>query len=292
MRHVKNILTTACAAAALLALPSCAGSGDDPGAASREPAPGRHAQPSPAAETNPLPLPVHTYLLAPSRTAGVRSATIILVNACLREQDVPPLEEMTVKADGESDPDPYQVGRRYGPIVEDDVLTHGYHLPPDWTGNTSGPPEVSARQEAAMDGPSGCLAVARRELFGENSLDSPTARKISSQSFKESLEDPKVKAVTAEWSACMTKKGHAYTDPLQALSKADLSSPKPSKEELRVAAADYSCKESTDLIPTWQAVEARIQNKEIKKNLADLKKETAQRDRIMAKADKIVEQGG
>lgn len=142
-----------------------------------------------------------------------------------------------------------------------------------------------------MDGPSGCLAVSRKELFGSHSLDSPIARKISSQSFKESLTDPKVKAVTADWSACMKKKGHSYTAPLQALSKADLRSPKPSAEELRIAAADYSCKESTGLISTWQEVETRIQDKEIAKNLAALEKANAQTAQIMAKADKIVEQG-
>lgn len=291
MRYVKNIFTTVCAAATLLALSSCADSGDIPDHAPREPAPTGHAQPSPEVESNPLPLPVHKYLMAPSKASGIKSATIILINSCLRQRNIPPIKQTTGEASPQSDPDPYEVGRRYGPIVKADVLAHGYHLPPDWVGGASGPPEISAQQEAAMDGPSGCLAVSRRELFGKNSLDSPIARKISSKSFKESLQDPKVKAATADWSACMAEKGYSYTDPLQALSKADLSSPKPSAKELRTAAADYSCKESTDLISTWQGVETRMQDKEIAKNLPALEKANAQRAQVMAKADKIVDQG-
>ncbi len=140
-----------------------------------------------------------------------------------------------------------------------------------------------------MKGPSGCLAVARDELIGDRSLDSPIARQISGKSFVESMKDPKVKAVIADWSSCMAEKGYSYTGPLQALSEADLESPKPSPEELRIAAADYSCKESTKLISTWQKVEIRIQNKEIAKNLQALKKANAQRAQIMAEADKIVD---
>lgn len=143
-----------------------------------------------------------------------------------------------------------------------------------------------------MNGPSGCLAVAQKELIGNRSLDSPVARQISSRSFMESLKDPKVKAVTADWSACMAKKGYSYTSPLQALSKADLRSSKPSPRELRIAAADYSCKVSTNLISMWQKVEIKIQDKEIAKHLPVLEKANAQRAQIMTEANKIIDQGG
>ncbi|WP_409471735.1 hypothetical protein [Streptomyces sp. HC307] len=301
MRYVKNIFTTACAAATLLALSSCAASGDSPdhdpqgsaptGHAQRPPH-GGHAQPSLDVEANPLPLPVQKYLLTPSKISEIRPATTILVNACLRQRNVPPIKQTTSAASHQSYPDPYEVGRRYGPIVKADILTYGYHLPPAWFGGTTAPPKISAQQEAAMNGPSGCLAVARRELIGNRSLDSPVARQISSKSFMESLKDPKVKAVTADWSACMAKKGYSYTGPLQALSKADLRSSKPSARELRIAAADYSCKASTNLISTWQKVEIKIQNKEIAKHLSVLEKANAQRAQIMAEADKIIDQGG
>ncbi|MCX5421177.1 hypothetical protein [Streptomyces sp. NBC_00078] len=292
MRYVKNVLATTCAAVSLLALSSCAGSGDDPAPAPQASGPTGHAQPSPGIEANPLPLPVQKYLLTPSKISGIRSATNILVNACLRQRNVPPIKQTTSEASQQNNPDPYEVGRRYGPIVKSDILTYGYHLPPAWFGSATASPKVSAQQEAAMNGPSGCLAVSRGELIGDRSLDSPVARQISSKSFMESLKDPKVKAVIADWSSCMAKKGYSYTGPLQALSKADLRSSKPGVKELRDAAADYSCKVSTHLISTWQAVETRIQDKEIAKHLSALKKANAQRAQIMAKADKIVRQGG
>lgn len=301
MRYVKNIFTTACAAVTLLALSSCAASGDIPDRAPQGSAPtgkaqrpphGGNAQSSVAVEANPLPLPVQKYLLTPSKMSGIRSATTILVNACLRQRNVPPIDQ-TSAASQQSHPDPYEVGRRYGPIVKADMLTYGYHLPPSWFGGTAAHRKrISAQQEAALSGPSGCAAVARRELMGDRSLDSPVARQISSKSFVESLKDPKVKAVTTDWSACMAKKGHSYTDPLQALSKADLKPPKPSATELRIAAADYACKESTNLISTWQNVEIKIQEKEIAKHLSVLEKANAQRAQIMAEADTIVDERG
>jgi hypothetical protein len=210
----------------------------------------------------------------------------------LRQRNVPPLKQTTSSEGHESYPDPYEVGRRYGPIVESDIATYGYHLPPEWFGYATASPKMSAAQEAAMDGPSGCLAVARDKLIGNRSLDSPIARQISGKSFTESLKDPKVKAVTADWSACMAKKGYSYTGPLQALSKADLSSSKPSPSELRVAAADYSCKIATNLISTWQKVEIKIQEKEIAKHLTALEKANTQRAQIVAEAKKISAQGG
>ncbi|MYV41359.1 hypothetical protein GT030_21450 [Streptomyces sp. SID1328] len=221
----------------------------------------------------------------------MNTATIILANDCLQQRNIPPIKLTTSNESHQSDPDPYEVGRRYGPIVRADILTYGYHLPPEWFGKAVPTPRMSAQQEAAMDGPSGCLAASRRELTGSHTLDSPVARQISSKSFVESLEDPKVKAVTADWSACMTKKGYSYKSPLQALSKADLKMPKASAQELHVAAADYSCKVSTDLISTWQKVEIKIQEKEIAKHLPQLNEADAQRAKIMAKAERIIDQG-
>ncbi|MFD3307561.1 hypothetical protein [Streptomyces sp. NPDC058694] len=295
MRHVRNIVTAACAAATLLGLSSCSASGDGPDRTPRASAPTgttQRAEPSPDVDANPLPLPVQKYLLVPAEISAIKPATIILLNTCLQKRNVPPIKETTGKAGRRSDPDPYQVARRYGPIVKADVLTYGYHLAPTWLGDTTAPPKTSARQEAAMSGPSGCLAESQKELTGDHSMDSPAARQISGKSFAESLKDPKVKAVTADWSECMSKKGYSFTDPLQALSKADLSSAKPSAKELRTAAADYACKESTRLIRTWQEAETRIQDKEIAKQLSALEKANAQKARILAKADKIVARGG
>ncbi|MEV7202142.1 hypothetical protein [Streptomyces griseoluteus] len=231
------------------------------------------------------------YLLTPGKTVGIRTATIVLANDCLQQRNIAPIELATSKESHQTDPDPYEGGRRYGPIVRADILTYGYHLPPEWFGKAAPTPKMSAQQEAAMDGPSGCLAVSQRELLGSHTLDSPVARQISSKSFVESLEDPEVKAVTADWSACMTKKGYSYKSPLQALSKADLKMPRASAQELRIAAADYSCKVSTDLISTWQNVETKIQKDEIAKHLPQLRKADAQRAAIMAKAEKIIDQG-
>ncbi|MFJ9813653.1 hypothetical protein ACIRU3_00030 [Streptomyces sp. NPDC101151] len=303
MRHVRNTLTTACAAAALLALSACAGSADPPGhssggAASTEqtqrPSHGEGAQSSAGKDVNPLPLPVQKYLMAPNKMRGIKTATIILVNECLRQRNIPTIEQPANGADRQSYPDPYKVGRRYGAIVKADMLTYGYHLSPAWLGGTTkaAAPKISDRQEAAMDGPAGCLAVAQGKLMGKITLDSPVARQISGRSFVESMKDPGVKAVTAKWSACMAKRGYSYTDPLQALTKADLGPPKPSAEELRTAAADYACKESTRLTSTWQKVESGIQDREIAKHRAALEKENAQRARIVAKAEQIIDRNG
>ncbi|MEV7289738.1 hypothetical protein AB0O01_35180 [Streptomyces sp. NPDC093252] len=290
------MLTAAIAAVTMLSLSSCAAPDSGPDRASQESAPeGRThtpshsgpAQPAPEAEANPLPLPVQKYLLTPSVMSEINPATLILANSCLQQQNITPVKH-TAPPDGrENRSDPYEVGRRYGPIIESDVNAYGYHLPPGWFGEATSAPKMSASQKAAMNGPTGCLAAARKELIGERSLDSPIARQISSKSFMESLKDPKVKAATADWSACMAKKGHSYTGPLEALSKADLTTPEPSPAELRIASADYSCKVSTDLISIWQKVETGIQEKEIAKNLPALEKANAQRIQVMAEAEEI-----
>lgn len=174
------------------------------------------------------------------------------------------------------------------------MTTYGYHLSPAEFGGgaSAAAPRISDRQQAAMSGPSGCLAAAQRKLMGKEALDSPVAREISSRSFVESMKDSGVKAVVAKWSACMAKKGYSFAGPLQALTAADLKPPKPSAAELRTAAADYACKESTGLVSTWQKAESEIQDREIAKHRPALEKANARLAGIVAKAAGIIDRNG
>jgi hypothetical protein len=247
-------------AAALSALVLSAGCGSSSAAAppSREPTP---VVIDPFGEARTLRLPFDAYKPSASHLELIRQAIEILTSRCARARgyERPPLPPVNVI----DAPD----RRRYGVIEIEVARAVGYRLP-----RTSG--EKALRQ--AADTRKGDLSRAARAAIGE-CLDQSNARVYAKddqpgllvQLEKESFEgtrrnDPKVKAVFADWRTCMTQKGRrGYADPMEAIGDDRWQGPRIDKAEIDTAVADVECKQKVGLVATWHEEEKAFQAKAV-----------------------------
>lgn len=113
----------------------------------------------------------------------------------------------------------------------------------------------------------GCADEAQRRLTEHDppGADTYLAQRLTSDSFFGSQQDARVREVTQRWSACMKAAGHSYAGPLD-----------PPKDrrfqravtplEIATAKADVACKERTNLVGVWFAVESTQQRSLIEAN--------------------------
>jgi hypothetical protein len=114
----------------------------------------------------------------------------------------------------------------------------------------------------------GCLSEASSEINGSGAGLSDPVPQIALQAASWTQSDPRVEAVDALWSHCMSAHGYSYNTPQQA---ADAHWPsKPTPKETATAEADVSCKQAVNLDNTWLAVEAAYQSALIGNDLATL----------------------
>lgn len=74
--------------------------------------------------------------------------------------------------------------------------------------------------------------------------------------------DPRTAAVEAAWSRCMSGKGFAYRNPLEASEHFDYTKP-PTRDQIKTATADVECKYQTNYLGVWNGVEIEYQDEEI-----------------------------
>lgn len=74
-----------------------------------------------------------------------------------------------------------------------------------------------------------------------------------------SKNDPRVKAVFAQWARCMRKHGHRYNDPMEANNDRRFKTTAPSEPEIATAVADVACKHAVNVVGVWYAVETAYQ---------------------------------
>jgi hypothetical protein len=198
------------------------------------------------------------------------------------------------------------MARRYGISDLAQAQQYGYHLatPPPTSSNPAnsvGTPALrsvmfgskpnSSGQSTPLteyDGKSvpagGCYAQAGRQI-GDANLDADLPNRLDTQSMDRSTADPRVQAALAKWSACMAGKGYHVDSPLNADTLVpDLNSPEPSTAEIQVAVADVTCKQSTDLINTWFAVETSLQKTLIASNQLALQQEETELNNAVKRA--------
>jgi len=215
----------------------------------------------PSGEARTLHLPFDAYEPSAPHLELVRQAIEILTSRCARARgyDRPVLPPINVI----DAPD----RRRYGVIEIEVARATGYRLP-----RTSA--EKALRQ--AADARKGDRDPAARAAIGE-CLDQSNARVYAkddqpgllAQLEKESFEgtrrnDPKVKAVFADWRTCMTQKGqHGYADPLEAGGDDRWQGPRIDKAEMDTAVADVECKQKVGLVATWHEAEKAFQTKAV-----------------------------
>jgi hypothetical protein len=108
--------------------------------------------------------------------------------------------------------------------------------------------------------PGGCAAEAGRRLTASDpaGADQSLAQRLGSDTFFGSQQDPRVRTVFQQWSACMKAVGYAYAAPLDPPKDARFQQAI-SPLEIAVATADVACKRRTNLVGVWFTVEASRQ---------------------------------
>ncbi|MFJ9869615.1 hypothetical protein [Streptomyces sp. NPDC101165] len=284
---------------ALITAVGCAGRQDPPSAAAATPVP----TPTPGpAQVMTLHLPIEDYMLTPEQTARRGWVHGRIVEDCMKKYGLDfPVgpKPMTSAADS-------VMYRRYGVTDPASVATWGYHLPRT---KSSAPADSaalrpSAAQQAVMFARNaerrpvttyqgrklpagGCEGEAARRLDTGAGPDGIVAA-TKSDSFARSLADPRVRKVFARWSACMRTHGFDEPNPMEAGAKLpSVQRAEPDRTEIGEARADVGCKESTNLVGVWFAVESEYQNAAIAGRQKKFRAARAERDAEISRITRL-----
>ncbi|MFJ8039142.1 hypothetical protein ACIRBX_01345 [Kitasatospora sp. NPDC096147] len=242
---------------------------------------------APPERTEPQ-LPIEAYLFSEAEADTLARAGVVLRRACLRRFGL----DYAVNPTGPSTGPRSFTDRRYGLTDRAEAEANGYHLGDrDPRTHPVRPTPLSAEQQQVLTGhrpeesgpggpelrvngvavpPGGCYDEAKRGLAGAGDLGpSPVAQRANLQTFKDSMAVPQVTRLFEEWSACMRNEGHAYPDPMQAMSDPRFLGDTPTPLEIRVATADVACKQRVGLVEAWSGVEAGLQKESIARQQAD-----------------------
>ncbi|NUT21080.1 MAG: hypothetical protein HOV77_18015 [Hamadaea sp.] len=239
-----------------------------------------------------LTLPIDVYRFSAAQTKMIGSASVLLVNECVRRFGFPPLLTDTYGPGASS------LTRRYGVTESEIAEQYGYHVAPqenistpkDSTGQrftraemlvlsgsdsgiaaAPGDPAPSGAVHSGMPiPPGGCYAEARKKISADDPADTNLASEIARAGFDQAQADTRVTAVFAQWSACMRERGYTAADPLAIAATADLSLPTPRSAEIQTAVADVACKREHNVVGVWFTVESAYQNALIQRHLEKL----------------------
>lgn len=174
--------------------------------------------------------------------------------------------------------------RRYGITDETSARQRGYHpapASPTAVNPTKGSTPVVTegyQTVATGEGPSsindkpvpdgGCNGEARRKIAeGAPKVDSEQlGDELEGQAFARMLQDSRIRAVFAAWSACMKSAGFDYADPMKAMSDPAFATDSATAREIEVATKDVLCKRAVNLINIQAAVESAYQKRVIEAN--------------------------
>lgn len=282
--------------AALLALPALAGCGGEGGGSQGgEPALG----PVPAIRSGTtIELPLDAYT---PEEGLLGKANDLLLQDCVRRYgfsmgSVPPAR-----------PRPKNE-RRYGIMDANLASRRGYSPPPETAAQDQkrqlavpNPPPIEIlygraktlrrepiREFAGQPLPSGgCVGEARTKLSAgaPAGADFKLGMKLSTEAHGQAERDGRVIKAWAMWSSCMAKSGYRYKTPWHANNDPQWEGDAASLREIRTAQADISCRNSTNMVGVWVAVESAYQRRLIEKNglaLAETKKLIEIRQRNVA----------
>ena len=246
-----------------------------------------------ARDTTTLSLPLEAYTLQGDSHVTVQRASWRLTRDCVRRfGGAYTLSEKTLI--GALPKKVRDNSRRYGLTDPAAAARYGYNVPPSqgrtatpaeragksgWTPTETerllvrGPAEGASASVTDTTGkplpPGGCQAEANRALAGGAAApDEEFAMTLDRDAYRKSELDSRVRAATASWSACMEKGGRTYADIWE---PNDKRWPEPATdEEIATAVADVACKQETNLIGIWFAVETAYQKQAIESRSADL----------------------
>ncbi|MFJ5966981.1 hypothetical protein [Streptomyces sp. NPDC093060] len=290
---------------ALTTAVGCAGRQDPPSAAAATPVP----TPTPGpAQVMSLHLPIEDYMLTPEQTARRGWVHGRIVEDCMKKYGLDfPVGSKPVASAADS-----VMYRRYGVTDPASVATWGYHLPrakssavtdsaalkPSaaeqtvmFARNAERRPVTTYRGRKLPEG--GCEGAAARRLgtgvgSGSGSGSDGIVAATKSDSFARSLADPRVRKVVARWSACMRTHGFDEPNPMEAGAKLpSVQRAEPDRTEIGEARADVGCKESTNLVGVWFAVESEYQNAAITGRPNEFRAARAERDAEISRITRL-----
>ncbi|MQS36205.1 hypothetical protein [Streptomyces katsurahamanus] len=264
-----------CLAAALASLIALTGCGGESGTEDDEPRIGPVPVVRVGTAGTALQLPLHDYLFSQRQLRELDRARFLLLDRCTRRFGFP------YPAPAYSGTGPTSLaGRRYGVYDAQQAKAYGYgiagnhqpperkELPPERKYVVFGEGASPATGRKVPEG--GCLGLANRQLTGGSTGQADSfPQLLSSESFQRSREDSRTRKAFGAWSACMAQRGYAYDNPFAPARDKRLRADGKAKE-IRVAVADIACKEKTNLVGIWYAVESAYQRQSIRKNAATL----------------------
>ena len=173
-------------------------------------------------------------------------------------------------------------GRRYGIVDREYAKGHGYRPRPSaaeaddrsaWNPSAaeliviSGPSMAEPGQAIPHDQDGnpvpkgGCAGSAWKELGG----DPPsTAQEAGADTYDRAQNDSRVQEAWDAWASCMNDKGYDYKSPWDP-NNANWPE-KVGEKEITTALDDIDCREETNLVGIWMAVESAYQEQEIQDN--------------------------
>jgi hypothetical protein len=246
------------AAAAVAALAGCA---------STPPA----ALPPPADTHGDFVLPADAYAFTLPETGRIDLARQLLAGKCMQrlgyafDPDAARREISAGNRNTVTDLGWYGNRRRYGVTDPAIAARYGYHLVTPNLGGTSPAPGLGTLTPAMRSALAGtCTREAAAALSPDGVVgEADAVAALGSGSFRDSLRDPAVTAVFAQWSGCMRDRGYRYASPAVAGAEFDVDSPHITPAEIAAAEADVDCKQRTHVLDVWHGFEVSYQNARI-----------------------------
>lgn len=226
----------------------------------------------PVTSAEDIVLPFHEYQLSAAELNVVERATAVLAKGCMNrfELDWPAPTGEGADMDGNDN------GDRYGIIDRAEVTEWGYHRPPEQqepSDETSPAPEAimvyTGRGASEVGGrrvpEGGCVGEARRQLTGDAppGMAGADLANLDQEIFQRAQADDRVRVAMGNWRECMARFGYHYTDVWAANDDVRWGGAAPEPEELATATADLDCREESNLVPIWLAVETAYQRRAI-----------------------------
>jgi hypothetical protein len=198
--------------------------------------------------------------------------------------------------------------RRYGIVDAGSAARQGYNAPPEMSAGAASqrrqlavpnppPTEIlygraskSPRQKVQAYGgkpvpDGGCVGAVRARLSSgaPARADVKLGERLANQAHAQAEHDSRVTKVWALWSSCMAKSGYTYKTPWAAHDDPQWQGDSANLREIRTARADIACRNQTNMVGIWMAVESAYQRRLMEKNspaLAETKKllDTLQRN--------------
>ncbi|MFF4224252.1 hypothetical protein ACFYZH_15500 [Streptomyces abikoensis] len=175
------------------------------------------------------------------------------------------------------------------PSQDTAVVVSGTRLPPDVLAATS--PQAQKGIVAGKPVPDGgCGGEAQRTLGTTTQGVSPLVARLMTASYPQSMKEPDVKHVFAQWSACMRERGFHYDAPMDANDDPAFR-PSPegvTRKEIATAVADLDCREAHHVAEVWHTAETRLQDQAVTQYTAPLAADLRALDHTLTTAQRIV----